>query len=156
MELMCSLAIQSEPVVKRLNAIFEEHVLKEGHNEMEKSLNEAYKVWVSTQMISIEWKWKFQISFDSFSYRTRGSTFKCCFLFTTNTQKLFVNNSKPKLVSKVHSIKRAVNLLTEMQWLEKRRTQISVPNRWPHTVTFCWKSPTRAWKMRSLKQPWMT
>lgn len=44
---MCSLAIQSEPVVKRLNAIFEDHVLKDGHNEMEKCVNEAYKVRLS-------------------------------------------------------------------------------------------------------------
>lgn len=48
MELMCSLAIQSDPVVKRLNTIFEEHVLKEGHNEMEKCMNEAFKVWFWT------------------------------------------------------------------------------------------------------------
>lgn len=46
MELMCSLAIQSDPVIKRLNAIFEEHVMKEGYNEMEKCVNEAYKVWL--------------------------------------------------------------------------------------------------------------
>lgn len=44
MELMCSLAIQSGAVIKRLNEIFEEHVLKEGQNEMEKCVNEAFKV----------------------------------------------------------------------------------------------------------------
>lgn len=44
MELMCSLAIQNEAVIKRLNAIFEEHVLEQGLNEMEKCMEEAIKV----------------------------------------------------------------------------------------------------------------
>lgn len=44
MELMCWLAIKSDAVIKRLNTIFEEHILKEGRNEMEKCVNEAYKV----------------------------------------------------------------------------------------------------------------
>lgn len=44
MELMCSLAIQNEAVIKRLNSIFEEHILKHGLNEMEKCVDEAIKV----------------------------------------------------------------------------------------------------------------
>lgn len=44
MELMCSLAIQSEPVIKRLNSIFQDYILEEGQNEMEKCVNEAFKV----------------------------------------------------------------------------------------------------------------
>lgn len=44
MELMCSLAVQNEAVIKRLNAIYEEHILKHGLNEMEKCVDEAIKV----------------------------------------------------------------------------------------------------------------
>lgn len=46
MELMCSLAVQNEAVIKCLNVIFEEHVLKNGLNEMEKCIDEAIKVCV--------------------------------------------------------------------------------------------------------------
>ena len=46
MELMCSLAIQNEAVMKRLNGIFEEYSLKEGLNELEKCVDEAIKVCV--------------------------------------------------------------------------------------------------------------
>lgn len=44
MELMCSLAIQNEAVIKRLNSIYEEYILKHGLNEMEKCVDEAIKV----------------------------------------------------------------------------------------------------------------
>lgn len=46
MELMCSLAIQNEAVIKHLNSIFEEYILKNGLNEMEKCVDEAIKVCV--------------------------------------------------------------------------------------------------------------
>lgn len=45
MELMCSLAVQNEAVIKRLNAIYEEYILKHGLNEMEKCVDEAIKVF---------------------------------------------------------------------------------------------------------------
>lgn len=44
MELMCSLAIQNEAVIKRINTIFEEHILYDGLHEMEKCIDEAIKV----------------------------------------------------------------------------------------------------------------
>lgn len=50
MELMCSVAVRSEVVKKRLNEIFEEYVLKQGLDEMEKCGNEASKV----RILSIE------------------------------------------------------------------------------------------------------
>lgn len=44
MELMCSLTVQNEAVIKRANAIFEEHILRDGFHEMEKCVDEAIKV----------------------------------------------------------------------------------------------------------------
>lgn len=44
MELMCSLAIRSNVVLERLNSFFEEYILKEGQNEIEKCVNEAFKI----------------------------------------------------------------------------------------------------------------
>lgn len=44
MELMCTLAVQNEAVIKRLNSIFEEHIFKHGINEMETCVDEAIKV----------------------------------------------------------------------------------------------------------------
>lgn len=41
---MCSVAVQSAVVKKRLNDIFEEYVRKRGLDEIEKCVNEASKV----------------------------------------------------------------------------------------------------------------
>lgn len=41
MELLCSLAIKSEPVIKRINSIFEDRVRKVGLDEIEKYNTEA-------------------------------------------------------------------------------------------------------------------
>lgn len=53
MELMCSLAVQNEAVIKRLNAIYEEYILKHGLNEMEKCVDEAIKVCWQHELKSI-------------------------------------------------------------------------------------------------------
>lgn len=47
MRLMCTLAIKSDAVLKRLNEIFEEHISKEGLDKIEKCANEASKVNLS-------------------------------------------------------------------------------------------------------------
>lgn len=44
MELICSLAVHSETVIKRLNKIFEDYVLQQGLDEIEKCANETIKV----------------------------------------------------------------------------------------------------------------
>ena len=49
MGLMCWLAVKADSVLKRLNIILEEHVTKEGLDELEKCADEAIKVsqrWV--------------------------------------------------------------------------------------------------------------
>lgn len=44
MELMCSLAVQNDAVIKLINKIFEQHILKHGLDEMENCADEAIKV----------------------------------------------------------------------------------------------------------------
>lgn len=51
MELICSLAVHSETVIKRLNKIFEEYVLQQGLDEIEKCANETIKVRIPQLII---------------------------------------------------------------------------------------------------------
>lgn len=44
MGLMCWLAVKADSVLKRLNTILEEHVTKEGLDQLEKCTDEAVKV----------------------------------------------------------------------------------------------------------------
>lgn len=44
MNLMVSLAMQSAPILKRLNEIFEEHVTRDGVDQLEKCSDEALNV----------------------------------------------------------------------------------------------------------------
>lgn len=155
MELMCSLAVQNEAVIKRLNAIYEEYILKHGLNEMEKCVDEAIKVFWNQFHLNLSKNETLAIASVVALCRIQRSTCEPFSMCTTSTMVLWLNSLKKRLVSRQPSRRHAHISSTKMRWLERRRVQISVPNFWPPTVTSCWGSPTKAWTIRISIRLWM-